>query len=195
MSKETGIPYKTLDDLKNCKTKIENSKVDTLYKISQYFEVSMEEIYTNLRRFDFHDDFEIYKNNLCHFMESDCKGTLKSILTEDIVTKHWEEKKYLYALYDLAMIDYVSKKYSIPLYPKYDYYRKQKLQNPWFPNSIKIRLYVLGEDFKKVTKNAISEFVQYNIYEADYSPHPKGWEVPSKKRRLRFLPPFLSVPM
>ena len=58
MSKETGIPYKTLDDLKNCKTKIENSKVDTLYKISQYFEVSMEEIYTNLRRFDFHKKTE-----------------------------------------------------------------------------------------------------------------------------------------
>ena len=167
MSQETGIPYKTLDDLRNCKIKIEDCNADTLYKISQYFEVPMDEMYTNLRRFDFHDDFEIYKNDLCHFVEHDYKNTLKNMLIEDIVTKHWKEKKYLYALYDLAMIDFVSKKYGIPLYAKYDFYRKQKLKNPWFPTSIKFRLYVLGEDFEEVTKNAIPEFVQYNIYEGD----------------------------
>lgn len=167
MSKETGIPYKTLNDLKNCKTRIENCKSETLYKISQYFEVSMDELYKNLKRIDFHDDFEVYKNDLCHFIKKRPGATIKEMLSEDVVTKYWNEEKYLYALYSLAMIDYVSKKYNVPLYAKYNFYREQKLKEPWFPNSIKVRLYLFHEDFDKVTAEAIPEFKKYNIYEGD----------------------------
>lgn len=167
MSKDAGIPYKTLSDLKNCKTKIENCRLDTLYKMSEYFGVSMDELYVNLKRIDFHDDFEIYKNDLCHFVKRKPGATIKQMLLDDTVSKYWEEGKYLYALYSLAMIDYISKKYNVPLYVDYDYYRKQKLKNPWFPNSINVRLYLFHEDFNLVTRDAIPEFKKYNIYEGD----------------------------
>jgi len=45
MSKETGIPYSTLNDLVVGKTLIENVSSKTLHILSKYFELTMEELY------------------------------------------------------------------------------------------------------------------------------------------------------
>ncbi len=45
LSKETGIPYSTVSDIVSGKTGIENVSAKVLFKLSQFLDVSMEELY------------------------------------------------------------------------------------------------------------------------------------------------------
>ena len=86
------------------------------------------------------------------------------------VEKYWEEGSYVYALYLVAMVDYLSKRNDIPLYTGYNYFRKQKLKEPFFPLSARI-LFETAPSKNVVEKsfldNAIPEFLRYNIVEGD----------------------------
>ena len=115
-------------------------------------------------------DFECYKSNCCHFLK--WRGDLKFIeliLLDDTISSISKNGFGGYALYLLAMLDYVSKENDIPLYTGYDWLRKQKLPKLLIPVSISLGMDLFGNDkiLKKAMNTAIPEFLKYNILEGD----------------------------
>ena len=66
---------------------------------------------------------------------------------------------YVKMLYLVATVDYISKKYEIPLCDKYDEIRNMKLEEPFF----------VGDSafLNKGVDSGIEEFAKYNIVEGD----------------------------
>ena len=64
LSKNSGVPYATCSDVVNGKAKIEKCSAETVYKIAQALNVSMEELlapYIEKR-----SSFENFKSTICH---------------------------------------------------------------------------------------------------------------------------------
>ncbi len=64
LSQSSGVPYTTVCDICNGKTKLENCSAKTVYKIAKALGVSME----SLLDFTFEErgSFDLYKSSVCH---------------------------------------------------------------------------------------------------------------------------------
>lgn len=114
--------------------------------------------------------FELFKSNVCHELKR--KGDIQfmiDLLNQDEITIYYEKQWYPESFYLLAMLDYLSRIYDVPLYNKYDRVRCQKLECPIYPSSVEILDEVNKNDkAKQKAKNeAIPEFLRYNIIESD----------------------------
>ncbi len=115
-------------------------------------------------------NFELFKSNVCHDVKKHGElSFIENTLLNDDVTKYWKAENYPCAFYTLAMLDYLSKRNEIPLYDKYDYIRKQKLEKPLYPFSVILikKIDASSPIIDECKKNAIPEFAQYNILEGD----------------------------
>ena len=67
------------------------------------------------------------------------------------------------------MLDILSKKYDVPLYNRYDFYRKQKLANPLYPKDViyKDKLMPELKYRERILNECNPEFLKYNIVEGD----------------------------
>lgn len=115
-------------------------------------------------------NFECYKSNVCHLLKD--LGDLKfieRILIDDPISQFVKSKHAGWALYLLATLDYVSKENDIPLCARYDKLRKTRLKELAVPVGIAISTELLNNRFvlEKAYKNAIPEFLKYNILEGD----------------------------
>lgn len=166
LSKKSGIPYSTIDDIYKGKTKIEKCSVETIYKISIQLNVTMEELvapYCEQRI-----DFELYKSNVCHELKT--LGDIEFIVTtlkKDNIRRYYKKKWYPECLYLLAMLDYVSRKNQVPLCTGYDDLRNCKLQKTIYPTGILIATQVKNDESikTKAYDNSIPEFKKFNIVE------------------------------
>lgn len=64
LSKTSGIPYATINDICNGRTQLEKCSAETVYRLSQALDVSMEiliEPYMQKRT-----SFELFKSSICH---------------------------------------------------------------------------------------------------------------------------------
>lgn len=168
LSKISGIPYTTVNDLVNERTDIKKINSETLYKLSTALKVKMEELLfvNNSPRIE----FSLYRSNMCHELKR--LGDLDFILEmlkKDLVTEYFNRNWQFEGFYLLAMIDYLSKKHNIPLYNKYDKYRSKTLNMYLYPP-----LYSLITDEKELRlarkemkKGCIPEFLKYKILEKD----------------------------
>lgn len=121
---------------------------------------------SNLKRCN----FEIFKSNVCHDLKR--RGDINfmiDVLEEDEITKYFEYGWYAESLYLLAMLDYPSKLNEIPLCDKYDSLRKACFKEPLYPESIRALAFVMNDDeiLNKALKEAIPEFIRFNIVEGD----------------------------
>lgn len=118
----------------------------------------------------FYEDFENYKSNVCHLLHNlGDINFLQTILEDDTISQLAKNKLTGYALYLVAMVDYISKENDVPLCTKYDWLRKLRLPELAIPVSIKLgmKLFQSDEILKDAYKNAIPEFLKYNILEGD----------------------------
>lgn len=124
----------------------------------------------NVINFIYSDDFECYKSNVCHLLKD--LGDLQFIervLIDDPISEFVKIGYAGWALYLLAMLDYVSKENDIPLCTRYDSLRKTKLKKLAIPAGIKISMELFNNKiaYEKACENAIPEFLKYNILEGD----------------------------
>lgn len=113
-------------------------------------------------------EFELFKGNICHMIkEYGQLQFLESMLVSNQVEKLWNDGKQLYALYLLAMIDYLSGLNDIPLYTKYNYLRNHKIREKIYPLSLVLAAKMDGVDIDELTKDAIPEFLRFNIVEGN----------------------------
>lgn len=168
LSKISGVPYTTVDDICRGKTRLEKCSAETVYKLSKGLNVSMETLLEpHLSK---RISFELFKSNVCHQIKE--QGEIDFViqtLEQDYIRSYFEQQWYLESLYLLAMLDYICRVNGIPLCEEYNDLRQCRLQETVYPTSILSMAIASGsEQVKEVARNtAIPEFMRFNIVESE----------------------------
>lgn len=168
LAKESGVPYATLNDICNGKTRLEKCSAETIYRLARALNISMEELLAPcmMKR----PSFENFKSTVCHRVKE--KGDIAFIIdtleNQDIRT-YYNQKWYPESLYLLAMLDYLSRENDVPLCDEYDDLRRCKLEKPLYPASIRAVSAAAKNDaaMKRAAATAIPEFMRFNIVESE----------------------------
>lgn len=168
LSKLSGIPYATLNDVCNEKARIEKCSAETIYRIAKVLDVTMEELLAPymMER----SSFENFKSAICHRVKElgDVDFIIDTLENCHIQIYH-ERKWYPECLYLLAMLDYISRMNDVPLCKDYDDLRRCKLEKPIYPAGIRAICVATGNDdaMRQAEKEAIPEFMRFNIVESE----------------------------
>lgn len=166
LSKNSGIPYTTINDICNGKALLEKCTAETIYRIAKTLGVTMEDLLEPYISEQI--DFELYKSNVCHRVKElgDVDFIIETLEKNDIRT-FYRRKRYAESFYLLAMLDYLSRVNDVPLCTEYDDLRQCKLRDPLYPTGILTASAVnKDESIKEQAKlEAIPEFMQFNIVE------------------------------
>lgn len=167
LSKKSGVPQATINDICSGKTDLEKCAAGTLYRLAKVLGVSIEEILDSAQQ-EYRCSFETFKSNTCHRVKDlgDVDFML-GLLETDEIRKLYNKQWYPEALYLLAMLDYLSRVNNIPLCTEYNDMRTRKLSKPIFPAGVLITSEVLKSDepLRKAEREAIPEFLRFNIIE------------------------------
>lgn len=174
LAKESGVPQTTIVDICSRKARIEKCSADTLYRIAKALNVSMESLIE--REMEDYEEkpkrssFEIYKSNVCHYVKA--KGDIDFIietLSADKIRTLYDRKWYPEAFYLLAMVDYLSRENDVPICTNYNDIRSERLQETIYPASVILADSVMKSDKarKEALRDAIPEFLNYNIVESE----------------------------
>lgn len=169
LSKESGVPQATINDICNGKTDLEKCTVGTPYRLAKVLGISVEEILDSARD-EYRSAFETFKSNACHHVKD--MGDVDfmiNLLESDQIRTLYEKKWYPESLYLLAMLDYLSRENDVPLCDKYDDLRNRRLARPIYPVGILVTCKVLNSDepLRKAEQEAIPEFRRFNIIESE----------------------------
>lgn len=160
LSSLSHLPYSTVRDLVTEKTSIAKSSFQAICKLADALQLPINTFRDN-------EDYPSFASNTGHELKA--KGDmafLHDVLSEDRVTQYIRDGKYVYALYTLALIDYLCHVNNIEIPNRYNKYRGLRLYKPIYPNAQ--YFHELPKAYQNdVIKNAIPEFVRYNIYEGD----------------------------
>lgn len=163
LSKQSGIPYSTLNDLVNGKKNIENCSVKLLKTLADLFGMSLDCFYNECHAYTV-SEFEAFKSNVCHELKRKGKvDYLIELLSSDLVVEYWETGRRTQSFYLLGMMDYLSRLCEVPLCDKYDKYRSKKLETTVYPISASLD----REKKQYYLDHAIPEFLRYGIVEGD----------------------------
>ena len=168
VAKNSGIPYMTLNDICNGKTRLDKCSADTVYKLAKELDVTMEELLEPIMAP--RPAFDLFKSNVCHRLKElgDVDFLIDTIESDEITT-YYKRAWYPESLYLLAMVDYISRINDIPLCNSYSEIRKAKLRNVIFPSSIIAAAAVSGNNRIKelAMESSIPEFMKFNIVESE----------------------------
>ena len=167
LSKASGVPQATINDICSGKAEIEKCAAGTLYKISKVLGISIEDIIESAKTM-YRPAFEVFKSNVCHMVKDlGDIGFIENMLKGDEITVLYKRSWYREAFYLLAMLDYLSDENEIPYCTRYDKLRAQKLETPVYPAGVITISRVMGSDepLRIAEKNAIPQFRSFNIIE------------------------------
>ena len=166
LSKESGVPYATLNDICNGKTRLEKCSAETVYRIAHALDTPMENLLVPY--IDNRSSFELFRSSICHRLKE--LGDIDFILDtlqRDEIRAYYRRKWYPESLYLLAMLDYISRLNDVPLCKEYDDLRNAKLNHTIYPASV-LAMCAVSKDAEakeKARKEAIPEFLRFNIVE------------------------------
>jgi len=166
LSKESGVPHTTINDICNGRVRIENCSAGTLYKLTQVLDVTVEDLVKD--RMEYRPAFDTFKSNVCHMVKNmGDLGFIIDTLENDRVRYYFNKKWYPESLYMLAMLDYLSRENDLPLCSEYNDIRSARLSKPIYPGSIIVKSVALKSDKPLIEslENAIPEFKRFNIVE------------------------------
>ena len=168
LAKESKVPYATLNDICNGKTRLEKCSAETVYRLAQALNVPMEALLEPcmVKR----PSFENFKSTVCHRVrEQGDIGFIIDTLERRDIRDYYERKWYPESLYLLAMLDYLSRENGVPLCDEYDDLRRCRLEAPLYPAGVRAISAAAGNDaaMKRAAKAAIPEFKRFNIIESE----------------------------
>ena len=168
LAKLSGVSQTTITDICSGRVSIKNCTGETLYKLAQALDVSIESLLRD--SLEHRPSFETFKSNICHYVKDmgDINFLIDVIKTDKIyeyLNKQW----HLEALYLLAMVDFLCKENDLPLHEDYEKLRRMKLSEIIYPAGILILCSALNseEPKKKSLQEAIPEFMRHNIVESE----------------------------
>ena len=152
-SMKSGIPYATLYPIIKGQVDIGTCAYYTVEKLAKVLGYRPDQIVYHK------EDFQTFRNNLHHDIKRNDLQTVLGIIEHEDVEYYRLHGDYIKMMYLVATVDYISKKYEIPLCDKYDEIRNMKLEEPFF----------VGDSafLNKGVDSGIEEFVKYNIVEGD----------------------------
>ena len=152
-SMKSGIPYATLYPIIKGQVDIGTCAYYTVEKLAKVLGYRPDQIVYHK------EDFQTFRNNLHHDIKRNDLQTVLGIIEHEDVEYYRLHGDYIKMLYLVATVDYISKKYEIPLCDKYDEIRNMKLEEPFF----------VGDSafLNKGVDSGIEEFAKYNIVEGD----------------------------
>lgn len=166
LSKNSGVPYTTLNDICNGRTKLKNCSAETVYRLAAELDIPMETLlapYVEPR-----PSFELFKSHICHWLnrEGDIDFLLQVLQSNDI-RSYFDKEWYAESFYLLAMVDYISRLNNVERIAEYDDIRKLRLPVVLYPSSVVALSAALESDKPKedALADAIPEFLQFNIIE------------------------------
>ena len=168
VAKNAGIPYMTLNDICNGKTRLDKCSADTVYKLAKELDVTMEELLEPIMVP--RPAFILFKSNVCHKLKElgDIDFLIQTIESDNITT-YYKRAWYPESLYLLAMVDYISRINGVPLCDSYSEFRKARLRSVIYPSSIIAEAEVSADNKIKewARESSIPEFKRFNIVESD----------------------------
>ena len=167
LSKDSGVPQATINDICSGKAELEKCSAGTLYRLAKALGVTIEDILESAGT-EYRSPFETFKSNTCHHVKDmgDVDFMLQ-VLESDEIRTLYNRKWYPEALYLLAMLDYLSRENNIPICTRYDDIRTRKLSQPIYPAGVLLTSVVLKSEapLRKAEQDAIPEFLRFNIIE------------------------------
>ncbi|MDO4488177.1 MAG: hypothetical protein Q4B67_03720 [Eubacteriales bacterium] len=152
-SQKSGIPYATLYPIIKGQIDIGTCTYYTVEKLAKTLGYRPDQIvYHN-------EDFQTFRNNLHHKIKRNDLKTVLGIIESDDVEYYRIHNDFRKMMYLVATVDYISKKYDIPLCDKYNEVRTMKLEEPFFVGDSAL--------MNKDINSGIDEFARYNIIEGD----------------------------
>lgn len=167
LSKNSGLPYTTVNDICEGRAQIEKCSAETIYKLAKALDVSMEaliEPYVN------RPSFELFKSNVCHKLkELGDLGFIADVLSSGNIRNYYELSWFTESLYLLAMVDYISRVNDVPLCNDYDDLRHCSLTDTVYPASVLAAATVSNnaQIIEQARKESIPEFIRFNIVESE----------------------------
>lgn len=168
LSKNSGVPYTTVNDICTGKAQLEKCSAETIYRIAKALEVSMESLLEPC--FVKRSSFELFKSNVCHRLkELGDVGFIIETLESDSIRDYYNRGWYPESLYLLAMLDYISRLNDVPVCTEYNDLRRVCLQDAVYPASVITASIVAGSESPKeqARASAIPEFIRFNIVESE----------------------------
>ena len=169
LSKDSGVPQATINDICSGKADLEKCAAGTLYRLAKVLGLTVEDILVSARE-EYRSSFETFKSNVCHHVKDmgDIDfmiGVLESDEIRTLYNKHW----YPEALYLLAMLDYLSRVNNVAICTKYNDIRAAKLSKPIYPTGVILTSEVSKSDepLRKAEEESIPEFRRFNIIESE----------------------------
>ena len=168
LAKNSGVPYATLNDICNGKTKLEKCSAETVYRLAHALDVSMEELLSPamIKR----SDFELFKSSVCHRLkEMGDLDFIRDVLESGEIRTYYQRQWYPESLYLLATLDYVSRLNDVPLCADYDDLRCCRLEQARYPASVLALCAVLGSTgaMRQAEQAAIPEYKRFNLMECE----------------------------
>lgn len=169
LSKESGIPLTTVNDLLTRKTDPLKMSVETAHRLAQALHLSLDEFFHEIDQADLNSSYDLLRSDICHELKD--KGDmafLEEVLTSNEIRKLYERRNYFHCYYLLAMVDYLCRVNQLPQSADYQDIRMKKLRNPVYPSSVVLLQKLKDEKLmSEFEKTAIPEFVRFNIFEGD----------------------------
>ena len=93
LSKMSGVPHTTINDICNGRVRIEKCSVETLYKLAGVLGVSLD--YLVADALDYRASFETYKSSVCHKVKDmGDMGFIIDILESDEIRRLYQKRWY-----------------------------------------------------------------------------------------------------
>lgn len=152
-SQKSGIPYATLYPIIKGQVDIGTCAYYTVEKLAKVLGYRPDQIVYQK------EDFQTFRNNLHHEIKKNDLQTVLGIIENEDIEYYQFHNDFVKMLYLVATVDYISKKYDIPLCDKYNQFRNMKLEEPFY----------VGDSYlMNIGKaSSIPEFAKYNIIEGD----------------------------
>ena len=168
LAKLSGVPYATVNDICSGKRDIAKCEAGTVYNIAQVLGISVDDLLaaTIVRR----SSFENFKSTICHRLKDlGDREFIIDVLENRRIDELYKRRWYPETFYLLAMLDYISNENDVPLCAEYDELRNMRLAELLYPVDVLLSSSVLSSDepMKAALKNAIPEFLKYNIIEGE----------------------------
>ncbi|MCI8524818.1 MAG: helix-turn-helix transcriptional regulator [Oscillospiraceae bacterium] len=168
LSKLSGVPYATVSDICSGKAQLEKCSAQTVYKLAKALGVTMEELLSPEPAG--RPGFELFKSSVCHRLRQmgDLAFILHTLENREI-RAYYERGWYPESLYLLAMLDYISRVNDVPLTAEYEDLRRCRLKDTLYPSGVLALCAAAQNDLakKEAAKQAIPEFIRFNIVESE----------------------------
>lgn len=167
LAERSGLSYSVVHNLIKGKSDIKKCTVDTASRLARVLRISIEDLMLICDR---NYTFTWFRSEQCHLVHR--KGELDylvDVLESREIDRYWRLSMYAEAMYEVAMIDYISRRNDLPRCENYNEIRQYKLDHVAYPIDVKIKEGLLKDSdaFSKAEEGGIPEFRRFNIVEGE----------------------------